>query len=78
MLKPVAFMVMLVAAPALAGEGARTDVTTLRTLVVQAARLLQEKAPADLALAVTQVNVSHEIETALRTHPANALKVAPR
>jgi hypothetical protein len=72
MLKAAAFMVMLVAAPALAlaEEGARTDVTTLRTLVMQAARLVQQKPPADLALAVAQVDLSHEIAAALHTRPA--------
>jgi hypothetical protein len=78
MLKSAALMVMLVATPALAQEGARTDLATLRKLVGQAASLLERKAPADLALAVAQVNVSDEVRTALSARPAGALKSAPR
>jgi hypothetical protein len=79
MLKPVALMVMLVAAPALAEEGARTDVATLRGLVVQAARLIERRSPADLALAVAQVNLGDEMKSALRARPtAAALKPASR
>lgn len=78
MLKPAALMVMLVAAaPAFAQEGARTDVATVKKLVAQAATLFKRE-PADLALAVAQVNLSSEIEQALHARPAPALKVAPR
>ena len=77
MLKSAAFMVMLVAAaPGFAQEGARTDVATVKKLVVQAAALLK-RAPVDLAMAVAQVNLSGEIEQALHTPPAARLKVAP-
>jgi hypothetical protein len=81
MLKSAALMVMLVAAPALAEEGARTDLATLRGLVVQAVRLVERRPPADLALAVAQVNLGDEIQSALRTRPAaaaGALKPASR
>ena len=78
MLKSAALMVMLVAAPAFADEGARADVATLRSLVVRAAKLLQREQQADLALAVAQVNLSDEVEAALRVRPAAVLKVAPR
>ncbi|HEX6839740.1 MAG TPA: hypothetical protein VF334_24355 [Polyangia bacterium] len=78
MLKSAALMVMLVAAaPAFAQEGARTDVATVKKLVVQAAALVKRE-PADLALALAQVNLSGEIEQALHARPAPALKVAPR
>lgn len=77
MLKSAALVVMLVAAPAVAREGARTDLTTLRTLIVQVAKLV-ERPPVDLALAVAQVNLSDEVRTALHARPAAALKAAPR
>lgn len=78
MLKPAAFMVILVAAaPGFAQEGARTDVAAVKKLVVQAASLLKRD-PIDLATAVAQVNLSGEIEQSLHTRPAPALKVAPR
>lgn len=78
MLKSAALMVMLVAAaPGFAQEGARTDVAALKKLVVQAAALVKRD-PVDLAMAVAQVNLSGEVEQALRTRPAPALKVAPR
>ena len=79
MLKSVALMVTLVAAaPAFAQEGARTDVATVKKLVAQAAATLCQRQPADLALAIAQVNLSGEIEHALHARPAPALKVAPR
>ena len=78
MLKSAALMVMLVAAPAFADEGARADVATLRNLVVRAARLIQREQPADLALAVAQVNVSDEVAASLRVRPAAVPKLAPR
>ena len=78
MLKSAAFMVMLVAAaPGFAQEGARTDVATVKKLLVQAAGLLKRE-PADLAMGLAQVNLSGEIEQALRTPSAARLKVAPR
>ena len=78
MLKPVAFLVMLVsAAPAFAQEGGRTDVATVKKLVAQAAGLLKRE-PADLALAVAQVDLAGEIGRALQAPPAARLKVAPR
>ena len=79
MLKSAAFMVMLVAAaPGFAQEGgARTDVATVKKLLVQAAGLLKRE-PADLAMGLAQVNLSGEIEQALRTPAAARLKVAPR
>ena len=78
MLKSAALMVMLVAAaPAFAQEGARTDVATVRKLVADAASLLKRE-PADVALALVQVNLCGEIEQALHARPAPALKVAPR
>ena len=79
MLKSAALMVMLVAAaPAFAQEGARTDVATVKKLVAQAAASLTKREPADLALALVQVNLYGEIEQALHARPAPALKVAPR
>jgi len=78
MLKSAAFMVMLVAAaPGFAQEGARTDVATVKKLVTEAASLFKRQ-PVDLALAITQVNLSGEIEQALRPAPGTRLKVAPR
>jgi hypothetical protein len=78
MLKSAALMVMLVAAaPGFAQEGARTDVATVKKLVVQAAALLKRE-PADLAMGLAQVNLSGEIEQALRAPSAARLKVAPR
>ncbi|MCU1277622.1 MAG: hypothetical protein JWM53_1168, partial [bacterium] len=70
--------VLLVAAPAVAQEGARTDLATVRTLVAQAAQLIKREDPIDLARAIAQVNLSVEVQTALRTRPAAGLKVAPR
>jgi len=78
MLKSAALMVMLVAAaPGFAQEDARTDVATVKKLVIQAAALLKRE-PADLAMGLAQVNLSGEIEQALRTPSAAHLKVAPR
>ncbi|MCU1277531.1 MAG: hypothetical protein JWM53_1077 [bacterium] len=78
MLKSAALLVMLVATPALAQEGARTDVATVRKLIAQAATLIARRAPADLALAVAQVNLGDEVRSALVARPAAGLKVAPR
>ncbi|HEX8950797.1 MAG TPA: hypothetical protein VF945_03080 [Polyangia bacterium] len=78
MLKAAALAVLLVAAaPAFAQEGPRTDVTTVKRLVAQAASLCKRE-PADLALALARVNLSGELEQALRARPAAGLKVAPR
>lgn len=78
MLNSAALMVMLVAAaPAFAQEGARTDVATVKKLAAQAASLMKRE-PADLALALVQVNLYGEIGQALHARPAPALKVAPR
>lgn len=77
MLKPAALSLLLVAAPAVAQEGVRTDVATVKKLVSQAASLLRRE-PADLALALAEVNLSGEVEQALRAAPAARLKVAPR
>jgi hypothetical protein len=79
MLKPVAILISLsAAAPALAQEGARTDFATVKRLVVQAASALSKREPADLALAVAQVNLGDEVAAALKTRPAPGLKVSPR
>jgi len=79
MLKTVAIMLSLsAAAPAFAQEGARTDFATVKRLVAQAAAALTKSQPADLALAVAQVNVADEVAAALKTRPAPGLKVAPR
>ncbi|HWE30731.1 MAG TPA: hypothetical protein VHB97_22140 [Polyangia bacterium] len=79
MLKSAAFLVMIVAAApaAIAQEGARADIATVKKLVAQAAMLLKRD-PADLALAVAQPSLADEVAQALRARPAPALKVAPR
>jgi len=79
MLKTVALMLSLsAAAPAFAQEGARTDFATVKKLVAQAAAALTHREPADLALAVAQVNVTDEVAAALKTRRAPDLKAAPR
>ncbi len=80
MLKSAVALVMLVAAPAFAQEAPRADLATLQKLVVQASKLL-DRQPADLSLAVAQVNLCDEIAQAARQerlHPTTRLKVAPR
>ncbi len=80
MLKSAALALLLASAPAVADEAPRTDVATLQKLATQAWKLLHRE-PADLALAVAQVDVADEFAQALRqerTRPANRLKVAPR
>ena len=79
MLKPAAFLVMLVAAaPGFAQEGPRTaDVATVKKLVAQAAALFKRE-PADLAMGLAEVNLSDEIERALHAPSGSRLKVAPR
>ena len=78
MLRSAALLVTVVAAtPALAQEGARTDVATVKKLVAQAATVAR-RGPVELALGLVQVNLSCEIEQALHARPAPALKVAPR
>jgi hypothetical protein len=77
MLKSAGLLVMLVAAPAFAQEGARTDVAAVKKLLAQAAGLVKRE-PADLALAVAQVDLSSEIERALHASSGTRLKVAPR
>jgi hypothetical protein len=79
MLKTVAIMLSLsAAAPAIAEEGARTDFATVKNLVAQAAAALTKREPADLALAVAQVNVTDEVARALKPHRTPGLKVSPR
>jgi hypothetical protein len=81
MLKSAALLVMLVAAPAFADAAVaapRTDVATVKRLLAEAATLLQHRAPVDLALAVADVNVTTEVEQALRAPAGVRLKVAPR
>jgi hypothetical protein len=75
MLKSALFTVMLVAAPAFAQEGARTDFATLQKLATQAAKLL-DRQPGELTLAIAQVNVTDELAQALRAERARP--TAPR
>jgi hypothetical protein len=79
MLKTVALLLSVsAAAPAFAEEGARTDFATVKNLVAQAAAALTRREPADLALAVAQVNVTDEVARALKTRRTPGLKVSPR
>ncbi|HXU73803.1 MAG TPA: hypothetical protein VN947_31000 [Polyangia bacterium] len=80
MLKSAALLVMLVATPALAQQGAtaRTDFATLKKLFVQAESALTTRSPNDVALGLAQVNLSDEIAQALRAPRENRLKVSPR
>jgi hypothetical protein len=78
MLKSAALLVMLVAAPAFAQEGARTDFATVKKLAEEAVAAVRAHTPAETALSLAQVNLSDEIAHALRTPHGERLKVAPR
>jgi len=78
MLKSAALLVMFVAAPAVAQEGARTDFATVKKLVLETAAAVGQRTPTEAALALAQVNLSDEIAHALHAPRENRLKVAPR
>lgn len=81
MLDSAALLVMLVSGPSLTPAAApRTDLTTLRTLVVQAASAVARRPATEWALTVARPSLADEVRAALRARAApgpSGLKVAP-